>query len=92
MFNRSFKKKKFNEIQAQFLYVFQKASCKQRVHAWEKKIDAHGTVKNLSMKLNSRAARSRLKKVRDEATIERVRQDLKTHQKGTLGIDHKSLV
>ena len=56
------------------------------------KIDAHGTVKNLSMKLNSRAARSRLRKVRDEATIERVRQDLKTYQRGALVIDHKSLV
>ena len=71
---------------------FKKVPCNQRLHAWVKKTDAHGTVKNLSMKLNNRAARSRLKKVRDETTIERVRQDLRIHQKGALGIDHKSLV
>ena len=50
-----------------------------------KKTDAYGTVKNLNMKSNSREARSGLNKVRDEATIERVRQDLTTHQKGALG-------
>ena len=44
------------------------------------------------MKSNSRAARSELNKVRDEATIERVRQDLRTRQKGALGRDHRSLV
>ena len=38
-----------------------------------KKIDAHGTVKNLNKKSNSRAAQSGLKKVHDEAKIEGVR-------------------
>ena len=71
---------------------FQRAPCKLRVHAWVIKTDAHGTVKNLNIKSNSRAARSGLKKVRDEATIEKVRQDLRAHQKGALGKHHRSLV
>ena len=70
----------------------QKAHCKQRAHAWVIKTDAHGTVKKLNIKSNSGAARSGLKKVSDEATIERVRQDLWTHQKGALGKDHRFLV
>ena len=43
---------RFNKIQAQFLDVFRndKALCKERVHAWVKKFNAHGTVKNLSKK------------------------------------------
>ena len=74
------------------MHVFQQAPCKQRVHAWMKKTDSHGTVKNLNMKSNSQAARSGLKKVSDDATTERVCQDLRSHQKGGLGKDHKSLV
>ena len=73
------------------LYVF-KEHLVNRVHAWVIKTDAHGTVKNLNIKSNSRAARSGLKKVRDEATIEKVRLDLTGHQKGALGKDHRSLV
>ena len=48
------------------LHFFQRAPCKQRVHAWVMKTDAHGTVKNLNMNSKTRAARSGLKKVRDE--------------------------
>ena len=43
------------------------------MHALVKKVDAHGAVKNLNKKSNSRAAKSGLKKVHDEATIEGVR-------------------
>ena len=70
-------KERFNKIQAQFLHVFRKdkALCKKRVHTWVKKFDAHGTVKNLNKKSNSRATQSGLKKVHGEATIEGVRHD-----------------
>ena len=74
------------------LHVCQRTPCKQRVHDWVIKTDAHGTVKNLNIKSNNRAAQSGFKKMRDKATIERVRQDLRTHQKGALGKDHRSLV
>ena len=67
-------------------------SCKKRVHAWVKKFDAHGTVKNLNKKSNSRAAQSGLKKVHDEATIGRCVMMLKTHHNGALGSDHESQI
>ena len=67
--------KKVSEIQVQFLQVFrkEKAPCKQRIFAWVKKFDDFGTVENLNKKSENRENYSGRKRMRDEATIERVR-------------------
>ena len=62
------------------------------------KIDAHGTVKNLNKKSNSRAAQPGLKKVHDEATLEGVRHDAENSPKRdtrngsqVLSLSHRTL-
>ena len=77
------KGRKNKDIQARFLQVFQKekAPCKQRLHAWVKKFGAHGTVENLNKKSSNRKTHSGRKRVRDEAIIQRVRQDVQESPK-----------
>ena len=92
VFNRSFKKRSLMKFRPNSCTFFTKHLVNRGFMLGWKKTDAHGTVKNLNMKSNGRAARSGLKKVRYEATIERMRQDLRTHQKGALGKDYRTLV
>ena len=71
------KTRSYKKIQAEFL---QKCSCekypdKKRIEAWVKKFEVFGIVENLNKKSDRQESHSGRKRVRDEAIIERVRDD-----------------
>ena len=80
-------KKKFTEIQTEFLHVFdkEKAPSKQIMYAWMAKFDAYWSLENLNKKTDTRDSHSGRKRVRDEATIARVRQDVENSPKRSRG-------
>ena len=59
----------------------QKYPDKKRIEAWVKKFEKFGTVENLNKKSDRQESHSGRKRLRDEAMIERVRNDIENSPK-----------
>ena len=99
--SRFIETKSYKKIRAEFLHEFEtdRAPCKSIIQAWMKKFSEFGTVKNLNSKSGDRESHSGRKRKRDEALIDRVRDDVEDSPKRSsrkrcqaLGISRSTLL
>ena len=77
------KTNKIKQLQRDFMLKFQseKPPPDRQIYDWVRKFRTYGTVENLCKKSTTRDSHSGRKRIRDEAIIERVRQDVESSPK-----------